>query len=341
MTKSIDSIQFRNALGAFTTGVTIVTTRGTDGNDYGLTANSFNSVSLDPPMVLWSLSKTSLNLKGFASAEYFAVHILAADQEATSNRFAKSSPDKFAGVSIERGHGEVPLLDGCSARFECRMRHQYEGGDHVIVVGEVINFDNFNRPPLAFHGGTYGLLLKKPGKGAVIENDPGNDWLGFMLGRAYYQLLLPVRESLQSQGLRDIDYSILAVLSMGDGRTVEELARIIAFGGQEVTAEDARRLAARGLVMLDPPEGTDTVVRFTDAGREYAIELLARAKAAESAAERDLDYREAQVLKLLLKRVIETSAAGLPDSWRRENIWREDSILHKQATDSSSATRKP
>ena len=98
MTASIDKVQFRNALGAFTTGVTIVTTRGKDGNDYGLTANSFNSVSLDPPMVLWSLSKTSGNLQGFASAGHFAVHVLAADQEATSNRFAKS------GAGQVRGH---------------------------------------------------------------------------------------------------------------------------------------------------------------------------------------------------------------------------------------------
>ena len=339
MSKPIDSMQFRNALGAFTTGVTIVTTRGTDGNDYGLTANSFNSVSLDPPMVLWSLSKTSSNMKGFASAEYFAVHILAADQEATSNRFAKSSADKFAGVPMERGHGEIPLLDGCSARFECRMRHQYEGGDHVIVVGEVINFDNFNRPPLAFHGGSYGVLLKKAG--ITAGGELSNDWLGFMLGRAYYQLLLPIRKNLQSIGLRDIDYSILSVLSTGDGRTVADLARIIAFVGHELTANDPQRLAARGLVMLDPTKGTDLVVRFTDAGRQYAIDLLACAKAAESAAERDLDYREAQVLKLLLKRVIETSAADLPDSWRKENIWRKDSILDKQATDSSRAARKP
>ena len=333
--------QFRDALGTFATGVTIVTTRSAVGEDIGLTANSFNSVSLDPPMVLWSLSKTSSNLKGFAGSGHFAVHILAADQEATSNRFAKSSPDKFAGIPIERGQGEVPLLDGCSARFECRTRHLYEGGDHVIVVGEVINFDNFNRPPLAFHGGNYGLLLKKPGKGAVTESSPGNDWLSFMLGRAYFQLLLPIRKSLQSKGLRDIDYSILSVLSMGDGRTIAELAGIIAFAGQELTVDDAQRLAARGLVTLDPMKDADIVVRFTDAGRECAIELLARAKGAESAAERDLDYREAQVLKLLLKRVIETSSADLPDSWRKENIWRKDSILHKQATDSSSAARKP
>jgi 3-hydroxy-9,10-secoandrosta-1,3,5(10)-triene-9,17-dione monooxygenase reductase component len=133
----------------------------------------------------------------------------------------------------------------------------------------------------------------------------------------------------------------LSVLSTGDGRTVADLARIIAFVGHELTANDPQRLAARGLVTLDPTKGTDIVVRFTDAGREYAIDLLACAKGAESAAERDLDYREAQVLKLLLKRVIETSAADLPDSWRKENIWRKDSILYKQATDSSSGARKP
>jgi 3-hydroxy-9,10-secoandrosta-1,3,5(10)-triene-9,17-dione monooxygenase reductase component len=341
MTTSIDKVQFRNALGAFTTGVTIVTTRGKDGNDYGLTANSFNSVSLDPPMVLWSLSKTSGNLKGFASAGHFAVHILAADQEATSNRFAKGGADKFAGMAVERGHGEVPLLDGCSARFECRMKHLYEGGDHVIVVGEVISFDHFNRPPLAFHGGNYGLLLKKPGKSAGVDSNPGNDWLSFMLARAYYQLQLPVRESLQSKGLRDIDYSILSLLSMGDGRTIAELAGILAFASKELTVDDAQRLAARGLVTLDPAKGADIVVRFTDAGRECAIELLARAKAAESAAERDLDYREAQVLKLLLKRVIDTSAADLPDSWRKESMWREDSILREQAAGSGSALPKP
>ena len=105
------------------------------------------------------------------------------------------------------------------------------------------------------------MLLKKPGKGAATESSPGNDWLGFMLGRAYYQLLLPVRESLQSKGLRDIDYSILSVLSMGDGRTIAELAGIIAFAGQELTVDDAQRLAARGLVRLDPVKDADIVVQ--------------------------------------------------------------------------------
>ena len=103
---AIDPKQFRQALGAFTTGVTVVTTHGPDGQDYGLTANSFNSVSIDPPMVLWSLNKNASSKSAFAEAGHFAVHVLATDQEPVSNRFAKSGTDKFAGLTVERGPGK-------------------------------------------------------------------------------------------------------------------------------------------------------------------------------------------------------------------------------------------
>src|SRR5262249_1277731 len=136
---TMESRALRTALGAFATGVTIVTTRGVDGSDVGLTANSFSSVSLDPPMVLWSLAKTSGNIEALRNAGYFAVHVLAADQDGLSARFATRGIDKFAGISCERGSEAIPLLDGCTARFECRTAFQYEGGDHVIFVGEVQN----------------------------------------------------------------------------------------------------------------------------------------------------------------------------------------------------------
>src|SRR5690348_851615 len=113
------SRQFRDALGAFATGVTIVTTRGARGEDVGLTANSFNSVSLDPPMVLWSLARKAKSLDAFLENPHFAVHVLAADQDELSRRFATQGIDKFAGLHLGRGSGEVPLLEGCSARFEC------------------------------------------------------------------------------------------------------------------------------------------------------------------------------------------------------------------------------
>lgn len=174
MNTPIELTQLRKALGSFATGVTIVTTCGEDGKDHGLTANSFNSVSMDPPMVLWSLGKKSSSLMVFSRASHFAVHVLSADQESISNRFAKSGTDKFAGCAVERGHGNVPLLDGCSAIFECRVAHRYEGGDHIIFVGEVLNFDSFSRPPLVFHAGQYGSVVKRPVETAGLHPVSGH-----------------------------------------------------------------------------------------------------------------------------------------------------------------------
>lgn len=154
--------RFRNALGAFATGVTIVTTREADGRDIGLTANSFNSVSLDPPMVLWSLARSARSLPAFVAASHFAVHVLAANQEELSLRFATRGSEKFAGLELERGAGQVPLLRGCSARFQCRTAYRHEAGDHMIFVGEVEQFDHSDLRELLFHRGRYSLAVPKP-----------------------------------------------------------------------------------------------------------------------------------------------------------------------------------
>jgi flavin reductase (DIM6/NTAB) family NADH-FMN oxidoreductase RutF len=132
----------RNALGSFATGVTVVTTRTADGRDIGRTANSFSSVSLDPPMILWSLAKTSSSFEDYRQADHFAVHILSADQSEVSGLFAGKKPDKFEGLGIDRGADDIPLLTECAARFECRTTYQYEGGDHIIFVGEVTGFEH-------------------------------------------------------------------------------------------------------------------------------------------------------------------------------------------------------
>ena len=150
MDANFDVAEFRNALGSFTTGVTIVTTQGNNGNDVGLTANSFNSVSLDPPMVLWSLGKSALSMTHFQTADHFAVHILAQDQQDLSQRFATRGIDKFSDLDISRGPNNVPLLEQCAARFICKTVYQYEGGDHIIFVGEVISFEHSAKHPLLF-----------------------------------------------------------------------------------------------------------------------------------------------------------------------------------------------
>ena len=147
---------FRTALGMFATGVTVVTARGADGAPVGLTANSFNSVSLAPPLVLWSLARTAGSMPHFQRGSHYAINILAADQRNLAERFAGKAEDRFTGLEFREGSGGAPLLDGAAAVFECFNRSRYEEGDHVIFVGEVERCTS--RPaaqPLIFHGGRF------------------------------------------------------------------------------------------------------------------------------------------------------------------------------------------
>lgn len=148
------AMTFRAALGRFTTGVTVVTAAGPDG-PVGITANSFASVSLDPPLVLWCPAKASRRIALFAAAPRYAVHVLAAGQRDLCARFTRGGAG-FDGLPHETGAGGVPLLPGVLARFECRQEAVHDAGDHLIVVGRVLRA--FARPgaPLVFSGGHYG-----------------------------------------------------------------------------------------------------------------------------------------------------------------------------------------
>jgi flavin reductase (DIM6/NTAB) family NADH-FMN oxidoreductase RutF len=152
----IDPRDFRNALGTFATGVTIITAIAPDGRPYGLTCNSFASVSLNPPLVLWSLGLYSSSLGAFQSASHFAVNILGATQQELANKFAKSSDDKFIGVAWTPGLGKAPLLADCVANFQCRAANRYYGGDHVIFLGAVEAYAYNRNEPLLFARGGYG-----------------------------------------------------------------------------------------------------------------------------------------------------------------------------------------
>jgi len=154
----VERRSLRNALGEFATGVAVVTARGADGHAVGVTINSFASVSLEPPLVLWSLGLNSLSLVVFESCSHYAVNVLAADQTEFSQRFSQSQRDKFAGVELKVGAGGTPLLPGCCAWFECRNEMRYAGGDHLIFVGQVENFHREQKPPLIFHRGGYRSL---------------------------------------------------------------------------------------------------------------------------------------------------------------------------------------
>lgn len=152
----IDPRTLRNALGTFATGVTVITAIGADGQPLGLTVSSFNSVSLEPPLIVWSLSANSPRLADFVAASHFAVNILAADQRALSDRFASREADRFAGLPLCSGLGGVPLLPGCLAWFECANEIRHEGGDHLIFIGRVERVTvGEAKPPLVFQGSRY------------------------------------------------------------------------------------------------------------------------------------------------------------------------------------------
>jgi flavin reductase (DIM6/NTAB) family NADH-FMN oxidoreductase RutF len=159
---AFDSREFRRALGCFPTGVAIITTRDAQGQPVGLTCNSFSSVSLDPPLVLWSLRTGSKSLAAFRANPAFAINVLADDQVDLSGRFANSAiADKFEGVAHSQGHGGVPLIEACVARFHCSTFAQHEAGDHVVFIGKVERFENERQEdPLVFYKGAYMMLTQ-------------------------------------------------------------------------------------------------------------------------------------------------------------------------------------
>jgi flavin reductase (DIM6/NTAB) family NADH-FMN oxidoreductase RutF/flavin-dependent dehydrogenase len=159
-----DARDLRRALGQYATGVTVVTTER-DGERYGMTANSFTSVSLNPPLVLWAAAKSSPSLPAFEASARFAVNVLAADQHHLSRQFSTSGSDKFDGVRVLAGDGP-PLLEGTVAHFVCRRlpdeRGRLEAGDHVVFLGEIESYDAPGGEPLVFHSGFYRIATKHP-----------------------------------------------------------------------------------------------------------------------------------------------------------------------------------
>ena len=160
---SFDSREFRNALGNFATGVTIITAKGENGELVGVTASSFNSVSLDPPLILWSLDRSSASLQVIEAASHFCVHTLGATQGDECMAFANTGTDKFDDLECEEGLGGAPLIEGCLARFECRNVVHHDGGDHEIIVGEVERFEVQDGKPLVFFRGKLSNLAPHAG----------------------------------------------------------------------------------------------------------------------------------------------------------------------------------
>lgn len=156
--------QLRDALAQFATGVTVIAVRHGDSLHVGFTANSFNAVSLAPPLVVWSLNRNARSLAAFQSAERYAINVLAQDQVALTRRFSRPHVDRFSGVACRLGASDAPLIDGCIAWFECRHHAQHRAGDHVLLVGEVETCARRSGNGIVFHHGGYATTRPHPGE---------------------------------------------------------------------------------------------------------------------------------------------------------------------------------
>lgn len=306
-----DGRALRNAFGSFATGVTIVTTVGPDGADIGLTANSFSSVSLDPPMVLWSLAKTSMNMEAFRHSEHFAVHILSADQEALSTRFASKVVDRFAELALDRGPDGIPMLQECMARFACKVAYQYEGGDHVIFVGKIVDFSQHEKKPLVFHGGRYGMLLPKQAATSKDEfSNLSSDDLLYQVSNAYFRTRQSVIDELKHHGWTAEEYALLSIIAREDGLCMPEIvARSEEVRGQAISATIVQSLIVRGLLREDDSTDGQAGVRLTSEGHLAVMELISIRKSSEADVQCRLDQSEVQLLKHLLARLEYTPAS--------------------------------
>lgn len=155
METAFDAHDLRKAFGRFATGVTVVTAAGTQGERIGVTANSFTSVSMSPPLISWNYRRDARGLPLFMHSDFFAIHVLGQHQMHLSPRFASAIPDRFEGMAASTNQEGVPIIQGCNATFECRKWSVVEAGDHVIILGEVLRYSHQERTPLVFHGGSY------------------------------------------------------------------------------------------------------------------------------------------------------------------------------------------
>ena len=305
---SINSVTLREALSRFATGVTIVTTADADGAPVGMTASSFNSVSIDPPLVLWSVTKTALSAPVFRQAAHYSIHVLAAEQMALSNRFAKSGVDKFADLNFDKGSNGIPHLPGVLTRFDCKTWSVYEGGDHWIIVGEVLNMVSKKGEGLVFSGGSYATAasIQPPASGGPGEDDGLiEDLLIYNLARAYMQVSHKFHTSVESAGLTIPQWRILASLHGGNSRTISDLVARTFVSPKKMNHLLAEMKSA-GWLNVEGENGT-AIVTGTGQGFLQVGHLFDLAAEQETEALGDAGKPGQDQLKQLLRKVIDNT----------------------------------
>jgi 4-hydroxyphenylacetate 3-hydroxylase, reductase component len=304
---TFDTRAFRRALGNFATGVTVVTAATSSGRKVGVTANSFNSVSLDPPLILWSIDKRSSSHEVFEEASHFAVNVLAADQIDLSNNFARPKDDRFADIEYDPGEGGSPVFADCSARFHCEKFQQVDGGDHWIMIGKVVAFDDFGRSPLLYHQGAYSMVLPHTRMTRREEGQaPSSHFQGRLSHNLYYlmtQALRIYQASYQprqlSTGLRTSEARMLMVLENDAGLNMTDLQREVAMPAREI--EEAVANLKRKSLVNDEGER----VRLTAKGIDETEGLWAIAKEQQDKVFGQFSDEQVEHFKTVLKGIIQ------------------------------------
>ncbi|MFC0225518.1 p-hydroxyphenylacetate 3-hydroxylase reductase component [Serratia aquatilis] len=303
---ALDPRAFRRALGNFATGVTVVTAATQQGTRVGVTANSFNSVSLDPPLVLWSIDKRSGSYPVFEQADHFAINILAADQVELSNRFARPSENKFAGIEIDIGVGGAPMFADCAARFQCEKYQQIDGGDHWILIGKVVAFDDLGRAPLVYHQGAYSMVLPYPQLSERVTDSSAGSARQERLNQNVYYLLTQALRSYQasyqpkqlSTGLRISEARMLLVLDSNARLDMPGLMAEVAMSSREIE-EAQETLCRKGFVSC-----TDGGYHLTTAGERQADVLRDIAAKQQEQMLAAFSEDEVAILKKLLRGIV-------------------------------------
>jgi flavin reductase (DIM6/NTAB) family NADH-FMN oxidoreductase RutF/DNA-binding MarR family transcriptional regulator len=267
--KSADDIirSLRRCFGQYATGVTVVTTT-VDGIPYGVTANSFSSLSLTPPLIQWAIAKSSRSYSAFKKASHFAVNILTSNQITISQIFASSSADRFGQVTWEAGHHGSPILPGTAAIIECKVHQLYDAGDHMLMIGEVERFSHGDEQPLIFLQGRYCTAQEHPGlksesasAPALREQERHELAITTLLFRAHHMTSLAFESHRKAEGLSTEQSRTLVFLSEQPVRSVQELADGV-FTRHEEAHDTISELTEMGLVA----RGADGLISLTEKG---------------------------------------------------------------------------
>ena len=306
---ALDRDAFRRALGEFPTGVAVVTAR-VGGIPIGMTANSFSAVSLDPPLVLWSVARSALSHDAFAACEAFAVHFLGADRHDIAMQFAGRATEKFAGIAHAPGVTGAPLIEDLAPAFECRSWARYPGGDHTILVGEVVRLVERSHDPLLFHSGMLRGIEAKRRAPQLPAASFARNYLAYLLARASHVVSSGFHASLPNYALSVPEWRVLACLSDVEGLSVGELAAMAIMKQPRLTKvldgmELDGLLERRG----DRADRRRVTLHLTDEGRRRVAPVLEAARAHEAEFLAHFTRDERDTIKYALDLLIDRHAA--------------------------------